>query len=277
MSGTGRPFTDTVVERIRSAPKYRLVHSDTIDDIVLHESVLATDAADLERRARLKLHRVVADYLFTAQSARVLRGLPEAVAAGPDAVRAWCRDVLARHFSTAERLPGLDELYPAILASTGPVDSIADLACALNPFTLPWLRAVSSATYTGYDLNLTYVELGRRFMELTGLEGTMAHQDVIVGAQHVHVDVALLLKTYHCIEDRKAGAALRLVDDLAATHVVVSFPLRTMSGRTAQFRHEHTGRLATLADQRGWSMRQSTIGAAEELVVITKSGVGRNG
>jgi hypothetical protein len=42
------------------------------------------------------------------------------------------------------RLPDLDRLYPAILELTGPADSIADLACALNPCTVPWLWQTSA-------------------------------------------------------------------------------------------------------------------------------------
>lgn len=270
MSKPDRPGAEAVTERILAAPKYRFVHPDTITDIVRREAAFASDAADLERRARRKLHKVAADYLLTVRPARALRGLSEAAATGPDALRAWCRDLLSRHFSTAERLPFLDELYPAILELTGPAGSIADLACALNPFTVPWLREVSPAAYTGHDLNLTYVDLGTRFFELCGLEGTVEHRDVLIAPEQIQADVALLLKTYHCIEDRRPGAALRLVEDVPATHVVVSFPLRTMTGRAIDFRHGHIEQLRALAERRGWLVRGTTLAATEELLAITK-------
>jgi len=267
---TDRPVAEAVAERILAAPKYRFVHADTVTDIVRREAAFASDAADLEQRARRKLHKVTADYLLTVRPARALRGLPEAAAAGPDALRAWCRELLSRHFSTAERLPFLDELYPAIFELTGPAASIADLACALNPFTLPWLRDVSQAAYTGHDLNLAYVDLGTQFFELCGLEGTVEHRDVLVAPEQTGADVALLLKIYHCIEDRRPGAALRLVEDVPATRVVVSFPLVTMTGRAIDFRHGHIEQLHALAERRGWLVRGTTFAANEELVVITK-------
>jgi 16S rRNA (guanine(1405)-N(7))-methyltransferase len=262
--------TRRTVERLRAAPKYRQVHPDTIADIVEREAAHGTSDADLERRARLKLHKVIADYLLIAQpSSRILRGLDEAAAAGPQALRGWCRNVLARHFSTAERLGDLDRLYPTILGLTGPAGSIADLACALNPFTLPWLRAVSTATYTGYDLNLRYVQLGTSFLELTDATSAVRHCDVLVRPQEIRADVALLLKTFHCIEDRRPGAALALVDDLAAASVVVSFPVRTMSGRVATFTRRHLEQLTGLAQRRGWEQRRAGL-AGEELVVLVK-------
>jgi 16S rRNA (guanine(1405)-N(7))-methyltransferase len=261
--------TRMTVERLRAAPKYRQIHIDTIADIVEHEVAYATSDADVERRARLKLHKIIANYLFIARPSRILRGLDEAAAAGPEALRGWCRTVLACHFSTAERLPDLDRLYPTILDLTGPARSIADLACALNPFTVPWLRAATPAAYTGYDLNLSYVELGSRFLELTDAAATVRHRDVLVRPAEIRADVALLLKTYHCIEDRRSGAALRLVEDLATPYVVVSFPVRTMSGRVAPFTRTHLERLTELARRRGWEQRRAGL-AAEELVVLVK-------
>jgi len=261
--------TRRTVERLRAAPKYRQVHADTIADIVEREAAHGASDADLERRARLKLHKVIADYLLIAQPSRILRGLDEAAAAGPQALRDWCRNVLARHFSTAERLGDLDRLYPVILGLTGPAGSIADLACALNPFTVPWLRAATQAAYTGYDLNLRYVQLGASFLELTDATSTVLHCDVLVRPEEIRADVALLLKTFHCIEDRRPGAALALVDSLAAGSVVVSFPVRTMSGRVATFTRRHLDQLTGLAQRRGWEQRRASL-AGEELVVLVK-------
>jgi 16S rRNA (guanine(1405)-N(7))-methyltransferase len=265
--------TRKTVERLRAAPKYRQIHIDTITDIVRREAAHATSEADLERRARLKLHKVIAGYLFTARPARTLRGLDEAVAAGPEALREWCRGVLARHFSSAERLPDLDRLYPAILDLAGPAASIADLACALNPFTVPWLRAATAARYTGYDLNLSYVELGGQFLGVTDAGATVLHRDVLVAPGEIRADVALLLKTYHCIEGRRPGAALALVDELGAACVVVSFPVRTMSGRPAAFTPAHLDRITELARRRGWEQRRASL-AQEELIAVIKRPAG---
>jgi 16S rRNA (guanine(1405)-N(7))-methyltransferase len=257
------------IERVARAPKYSQIHIDTIADVVRREAPYAQSTADLERRARLRLHKVMAGYLVTGRPARLLRGLDDAIPAGPDAVRTWCRGVLAAHISSAERLPDLDRFYPAILDLTGPVGSVADLACALNPLTVPWLRQSTAAQYTGYDLNLSYVKICAEFLARTATAATVRHHDVLVAPEEIYADLVLLLKTYHCIEDRAPGAALRLVELIPASFVVVSFPVRTMSGRIAHFTRRHTDELAALAAVRHWDVRRASL-ANEDLMVIVK-------
>jgi 16S rRNA (guanine(1405)-N(7))-methyltransferase len=259
-----------VVERLRAAPKYCSIHQDTLIDIVRRESAHAGRARELERLARLKLHKVVASYLLSTRPDRVLRGMDDALAGGDAAVRDWCRTMLASHVSTAERLADLELLYPAIIELTGGMESIADLACALNPFTLPWLRAVTDATYTGYDINLSYVQLATQFLGWADANASVQHREILVRPAEIRADVALLLKTYHCIEDRQPGAALRLVEEVSADQVVVSFPVRTMSGRLATFTPAHIANLTSLAERRGWGLRRASLGC-EEFVVLTKA------
>ncbi len=142
---------EAVVERLLSAPKYRHIHPTTIADIVRQEAARSSGRVDLERRARQRLHRAVAHYLFTARSAALLRSLQQLPSTEPAPLKRWCRSALASHFSSAERLPDLDRFYPTVLELTGPVELVADVACAINPLTLPWLREVSQARYVGYD------------------------------------------------------------------------------------------------------------------------------
>jgi 16S rRNA (guanine(1405)-N(7))-methyltransferase len=267
---------EAVVERLLSAPKYRHIHPTTIADIVRHEAARSSGRVDLERRARQRLHRAVAHYLFTARSAALLRSLQQLPSTEPAPLKRWCRSALASHFSSAERLPDLDRFYPTVLELTGPVELVADVACAINPLTLPWLREVSQARYVGYDFNAAYVELGAAFLARTHPDCSVLHRDVLLGPETVGADLALLLKTYHSMEDRRPGAGLRLVEDLAVGHVVVSFPVRAMNGRPATFARRHVAQLEALAERRGWDFRSARL-PTEELVAIGKGAGGGTG
>lgn len=262
-------LVDTVVRRVAAAPKYRAIHPDTVRSIVAWEAARGGKPAEVERRARLRLHKAAALFLSTASPSELLGQLQAAADAPGFDLRSWCRTAMARHVSTAERLGDLDELYPTILDLTGPVTALADVACAYNVLALPWLRDHTAAPYVGYDFNADVVALGRAVVALTDGPGDVVHADVVVTPDVVAEEVALLLKTYHCIEARAAGAGLRLVEDLAARTVVVSLPTRGQGGRAYGFGGGHGARLEGTAAARGW-----TIGAArlrsEEIWAIRK-------
>lgn len=261
----------TVTARLAAAAKYRDVHPDTIADVVRRAGESTKDVAELERQARARLHKVAALHLVTVRPAVLRRdAAPGDGADGADARRAWCRRMLAAHVSTAERLPDLDQFYPALLALVPPPVTVTDLACALNVFTLPWLRDCTDASYTGYDLNATFVALGNDFLSRDYPGCEVRHEDVLTAEPPVTADLALLLKTYHCIEGRQPGAGLRLVDTLAASHVVVSFPTRAMNGRAATFARRHVEDLTALAGRRGWRVAQASL-PTEEFVAISKA------
>jgi len=260
---------DSVIERIAAAAKYRNIHADTIADVVRQHSARGVDRANLERQSRLTLHRVAALYLQpvgTGQLTKAMRG----VGGSPGELRAFCQTAMRAHFSSAERLPELDRFYSEVLRRSGPVATIADIACALTPFSLPWLRDVTDARYVGHDLNLAYVELGNAFFARWYPDCAVEHRDVVVTPSEVTADLALLLKTYHMIEDRMPGAALRMVDRLPCRVIAVSFPPRTMTGRPARFTPRLIAGLSALAGERGWRVEECEF-ATERLVFVHKT------
>ena len=261
---------NTVIARIAAAPKYRDVHPDTVAEVVRRESEATREVAELEHRSRARLHKVAALHLLTTRAAVLRRGIEPADLDDPARRRLWCREMLAGHASTAERLPDLDRFYPTILGLVPAPRTVADIACALNPFTVPWLREVVDAQYIGYDLNAQFVQIGNAFLSRGYPDCRVEHEDVLTRTAPLTADLALLLKTYHCIEDRHPGAGLRLVDRLAADHVVISFPTRALNGRGAVFARRHVEDLIELATRRAWRVSRAAL-PSEEFVAISKN------
>lgn len=261
---------EAVVGRVAAAPKYRAVHSDTVRSIVVAEAAHGGKPAEVEKRARLRLHKAAALFLATATPAQ-LRSRLEAAADAPGFdLRAWCREAMAHHVSTAERLDDLDDLYPTVLGLTGPVTTLADVACAYNVLALPWLReAAGDVAYAGYDFNAEVVALGRAVLAQAGGPGEVVHADVVVTPTAVTAPVALLLKTYHCLEARAAGSGLALVGALPAPTVVVSLPTRGQGGRAYGFGGGHGARLEAAAGERGWTITEARL-RSEEIWAIRK-------
>lgn len=270
---------ERVAARVAAAPKYRAVHPDTIRSIVAREATAGGRPAEVEKRARLRLHKAVALFLATASPSE-LRAQLAAAADGPGFdLRSWCRTAMARHVSTAERLDDLDDLYPTILDLVGPLGpgaALADVACAYNVLALPWLRAATGAPeeevrYVGYDFNADVVALGRAVLDRAGGPGALVHADVVVTPEVVTEDVALLLKTYHCLEARAAGSGLQLVAELPASVVVVSLPTRGGGGRAYGFGGGHGARLEARAAEQGWTITTARL-LSEEIWAVRKGG-----
>jgi 16S rRNA (guanine(1405)-N(7))-methyltransferase len=271
-SGTDDDLVATVVERVAAAPKYRAVHPDTIRSIVAGEARAGGRPADVEKRARLRLHKAVALFLATASPSELLAQLRSAADEPGFDLRSWCRAAMARHVSTAERLDDIDDLYPTILGLMGslaPGTALADVACAYNVLALPWLRDNSEVPYVGYDLNADVVALGREVLARAGGPGELVHTDVLVTPDAVGEEVALLLKTYHCLEARAPGSGLQLVEDLPATLVVVSLPTRGGGGRTYGFGGGHGDRIEARAAAQGWTITTARL-LSEEIWAIAK-------
>ncbi len=259
-----------VAARVARAPKYRAIHPDTIHSIVAGEAPAGGPPAEVERRARRRLHKAAALYLATAAPSELLARLRAGADEPGFDLRTWCREAMARHVSTAERLDDIDDLYPTILDLVGPVTALADVACAYNVLALPWLRdAAPGVRYAGYDFNADVVALGQEVLARAGGPGDLVHADVVVTPHVVTEEVTLLLKTYHCLEARSAGAGLRLVEDLPARVVVVSLPTRGGGGRAYGFGGGHGARIEARAAAQGWSVTTARL-ASEEIWSIAK-------
>jgi 16S rRNA (guanine(1405)-N(7))-methyltransferase len=151
-----------------------------------------------------------------------------------------CRRILALHTSTRERLPILDRLYDEVFGHTGVPDVLLDLACGMNPLSLPWMGLSQGATYYAYDIDGERISFLDRYLSLAGVEPHTFYQDVLHHPPVERGDVALLMKSSACLERQQSGATLALLDALKVRHVVVTFPVHSL-GRRERGMPEHYG------------------------------------
>jgi 16S rRNA (guanine(1405)-N(7))-methyltransferase len=224
-----------LIAQIMQSKKYRDigVSEDTIRDILLTELDRQPNEKAAVQSARKKLHEVIALYLGDPDYERAYERLKAAYASGDeDEIKATCIDIMRDHDSTRERLPLLDTFYARIFAVTGRPQRVLDIACALDPLTLPWMELPSGAAFYGYDIHQQRVDfLNRYFGLLPTLQARAFVQDILVHYPQESGDVALLLKEIHRMEKRRRGIVLPLLDALNVRWIVLSSPTHSRTGR----------------------------------------------
>ncbi|HIE26472.1 TPA: 16S rRNA methyltransferase [Candidatus Poribacteria bacterium] len=245
----------TLIDTIQSSKKYATICFDTIKRIGENELRKNADVKIAIKATKRKLHQIFGCY--TSRRKLDYDGIYEHLKAAYDTqleteIKETCRRVLRLHTSTTERIPVLEKFYESIFDVTGQPKIVIDAACGLNPLTIPWMGLERTAQYFAYDIDRNTVDFIDRYLELTGLNSMALAQDVIVQPPAIEADVALLLKTIPCLEQQEKGCSIRLMEALQAKHLVVSFPVRSVGGKSKGMLANYERILYNLIHGRDW-------------------------
>jgi 16S rRNA (guanine(1405)-N(7))-methyltransferase len=205
------------------------VHPDAIRRILAEEATKNRTPRDTLRAAKRKLHQIHGAFIPPHAFPRA-HALLSALEDGAH-LDETCRSLLQLHASTAERLSHYERFYAGIFAITGPVQTLLDVGCGFNPFSLPLMGSLRPHAYHAYDADLRAVALVRRFLHHVGREPLAEARDILTRPPDQDADVALLLKMLPTLDRQKKDAGLALVRDLRVHWVVVSLPAKTLSRR----------------------------------------------
>jgi 16S rRNA (guanine(1405)-N(7))-methyltransferase len=228
---------ETLIRRVSSSKKYRHVEESTVVRICREEAAKHPRPKEAEKAAKNRLHQISGAFAM----------------GGDGADAAPMEALLKAHASTRERLGFYDAFFADIGACTGPVNSVMDLACGINP--LLFLRhrrnrGLPMPRYAAYDVDLTALRAVHRFFAQEGVEGVAAPLDLMEAVPQQSADVAFLFKIAPLLERQRAGRFAQVLAQLPAPYAAVSFPTRSLGGgsvgRAAQHRRFFEGCLAAL-------------------------------
>jgi len=254
------PLTDAELSaealRLERSKKYKDLAPETIADVLQQENRPGAAKAKVLANARLRLHRVAAHYLGLPKFNKAQAALTAAFASGEDPqIEAACRSVLETHSSTQERLPHLRDIFDQLFQRVGMPESVLDLACAVQPLAWRFTGLPRSTMYTAVDISQQFIDLIRCYFQLEKLPHQVLRQDVFVSPVTQPVDLALLWKMYHCLEQRREGAGLRVVETTAAKAMAISFPTRSLAGKRMRFHEKHGPTLIAAAERHRWRLQ----------------------
>jgi 16S rRNA (guanine(1405)-N(7))-methyltransferase len=241
-----------LVAAVQAGAKYRHIDPALVRAIGAAELKKQRSFKDAVKATRNKLHQVGSAYQEAGIPYERLAAGLDALGAAPDphALRAWCRGAMQLHASTQERLPLLERFFAETLATIAPLESVLDLACGLNPLAIPWMPLAPGARYFACDIYADMTSFLNHFFPAAGVDGQAWVCDLAAAVPQQAVQVALLLKTIPCLEQLDKSIGARLLDAVPAEHLLVSFPARSLGGRSKGMRGNYATHFHALAEGR---------------------------
>lgn len=252
-----RPMTDpraaAITARLMGTRKYRDLYEPTLERISQWATERYPSDRGAEKAAKRKLHQAYGAYITPRLTGRV-EALMESLPPGgsPDELKPACRRILECHASTRERLDYVEELYRDIEQVIGRPSSVLDLASGLNPFTLPWMALAPGASYRCVDIDCRLMGLVNRMLCCLPGDNSAVCGDVLISIPSGDSEVVLLLKALTCLERQQPGVSAGFLSELKADHVVVSFPTRSLGGRTPGMAAHYDEIMCHLIAKLGW-------------------------
>ena len=152
--------------------------------------------------------------------------------------------LMTLHSSTKERIGQVNEIYQYLSNYIKADDKIADIGCGFNPFALPFLID-KPRSYTAYDLSSATVNLLNKYFKQADLTYQALINDIVAKPPSTNFTIALMFKLFPILEHQKKGRAFELLGELNCHRFIISFPLKSASGKEKGMEKFYTTRFET--------------------------------
>ena len=134
-------------------------------------------------------------------------------------------ELLKEHTSTRERAVDYNEIKN-IISKVNP-KSILDLGCGLNPLAI----ANRNILYHAYDIKEEDLNIVREYFKRENIKGDVHNIDLREAISFPKVDLCIIFKVLDILGDNRNKTAKRLLTDIEANTLLISFATRTLSGK----------------------------------------------
>ena len=224
--------------------KYNMLYPPLVERIIAEES--RKGRKNYEKAVKTRLHQMFGAYV-QGNAHKKASALLQELEAGRDA-KEIATAIMALHASTKERLPHLEAFCEFVTRHTGAVETIVDLGCGFNPFSIPYWAGYKLKAYHAYDIDTRTKDQLNRFFAYLNLPPTADCADLAVESPTPKVDLAFMCKLVPVLESQVQGRGFALAKQQNAKFLVITYPLKSLGGRekgmsknyTAQFEKAQT-------------------------------------
>jgi 16S rRNA (guanine(1405)-N(7))-methyltransferase len=259
-----------LVDAVRATPRYQGISKELVQQVGAQELSKGRSFKEAVKATRNKIHQVGGAYQEHAIRYPLWLAELNHMPSDPEdaSLRDFCRRMMGEHASTRERLAVLDDFYTSILGPIAPIQSVADLACGLNPLALPWMPLADGAPYYACDIYSDLANFCNSFLAHLHRPGLVEVCDLTQNPPTRAVQLVLLLKTLPCLEQVNKEIGLEFLERVQADYLLVSFPVASLSGRAKGMLKNYAAHFLALVEGRPWSVQRFEF--ASELVFLVK-------
>lgn len=247
---------EELVRLVRQGSKYACIDKSTVAAIGKAELAKRGSLKEAVKTTRNKLHQVGSAYqekpIPYASWLKTLKTLPANL--HDPQVQDFLRMTMGWHASTAERLSIHKEFFTNTLSSIGPIHSVLDLACGLNPLNLPWMPVTAEVVYSACDIYSDMTGFLQSYFGHFKINGKAEVCDLTRAVPTAKVQLVLLLKTIPCLEQVDKSAGKQLLESLNAEWVLVSFPAHSLGGRSKGMVQNYEAHFNELTAGKPWQI-----------------------
>ncbi len=258
-------------KKILSSKKY--IHldvpSETVENLICEELKNRRNLKEVEKAVREKMHQIIALYLGDPDYKAASLELANAAAEGPSEIKAFCLKMLSCHTSSRERIPVMETFYEQIFKRIGKPASILDLACAMDPFSFPWMGLSPETEYHPYDIHRPRIDLINQYFSAIKMKPLGEVRDILLNPPEIKADAAFFFKEAHRFEARCKGCNREFWKSLKVEWLVVTLPAENLTGQH-QMREREFGLVEKSTENLGWKTEEFEI-ADEMIFCIHKS------
>ncbi len=249
---------NSLVTAVVKKSKYRTICVDFIRRIGEQEIAKRASLKEAIKSTCSKLHQVSGAFLENhpdfSQWLTQLHALPQDIYSIE--IKQYCREKMQAHTSTYERLPTIDDFFRRCLRSLAPIHSLLDLGCGLNPLALPWMPLGKDPMYHGIDIFADMTGFDQQFLQHTLLRGMVSCADFLGKLPKQRFQVALALKIIPLIDQIEKEHTRQWLENIPADHLLVSFPIFSLSGKGKGMLENYTIRFAQMIEGGNWKMER---------------------
>lgn len=248
-----------VVTEILKSKKYSSLDPKFVETICISLSHRFSGKQLLET-TKSKLHQIWGSYYTTRPDfTKLLKKYQEN--------EVILSELLRIHQSTKERLGEYDEIINFVFENTEH-KSILDIGCGFNPIYLSQIKDFDK--YIGVDIDIQQQEF---LKEVLSGDRSM---EIRVGSSFdnfEHVDLVFALKILPVLDQIEEGNSQKFLLNLKTKFLVVSFPSRSISGKSKGMLENYREKYIPLIESAGFTQLFEKAFSSESVYIFKKASI----